>query len=75
MLFNNAATINTLATPSFANGWASIGNLFPQVTLPSLASDREADTKALASDWSAVGHDLQPALGNYAHSLTRARQK
>ena len=75
MLFNHAVTIDALATPSFASGFASIGNLFPQVTLPSLAGGHEADVQALTSDWSAIGRDLQQVLKSYANSIAHSRQK
>lgn len=75
MLFENAATINPVVTPTFAGNVAGIGDLFPQLVLPSMTTAYQADAEALKSDWAAVGQDLSTAIRQYARSIATACKK
>ena len=50
--------------PSFVGGFASLVDLSGSLSAPDLPSDgAEADARAIASDWAAVGRDLGAAMG------------
>lgn len=56
-------------TPSFIHGLASIGNLTGRVHVDMANSANEADTKAITSDWNAIGKDILGAIDEYAQSI------
>ncbi|GAB4245398.1 MAG: hypothetical protein Kow00129_05300 [Thermoleophilia bacterium] len=56
------------ATPSFIEGMArtfDLGGAIEELSYNSSATPEEADARALGSDWSVVGQDLQRSLDEY----------
>ena len=62
------------ATPSFLTGAArlvDLGGVFDKYN--SSASEEEADSRALASDWSVVGDDLRKAMDQMEREIASVR--
>jgi hypothetical protein len=55
---------------SFLRGIAFIGGALNSIDPYEGLSPKEADTKALGSDWEAVGDDLKTAIGQFQESIT-----
>lgn len=53
------------ARQSFIRGIGSLGNLNGEVIFNASATEKEADARAISSDWQMVGSDINAALDNY----------
>ena len=60
------------ATPSFLGGMASILDLGSTMTLYNESlTPEEADSKAVFSDWTVVGHDIESSMVTFAREHGR----
>lgn len=62
---NNIVATDLLRQPSFLKGSARIVDLFGNVNTYNYSkTEKDADAKSLAKDWSAVGNDIVSAAKN-----------
>jgi hypothetical protein len=67
---NKVRSYYLFATPTFASGAARVLDLFGTYdTYNASPTEREADYRALLSDWSIVGQDIFSALRQLERSL------
>lgn len=57
------------AKPTFMRGMASLGNLDGAILVNVSSTPEEADTQAIALDWSITGMDVKKGLDSYAESI------
>ena len=64
------------ATPSFLEGLARAIDIGDTLTEYNTSENgAEADARALASDWKAVGNDMRPAIAQYRKEMHRESSK
>lgn len=67
---NNVRSDFLFSTPSFISGFARVLDLYGTYDVYDTSStEREADFRALSSDWHVVGQDIFGAMTQYACAL------